>query len=604
MIKTASTPSARILFLLALIVGAFAAPAFPQGLSVWVEGNTIRYSTPAGYGCGGATLGPDFTGGASCSAAYNCDQLPPHTGFFSCNRPGTYVVTGCWYDNVYCKEPLKPTVCGQATVTVTEPAPPTCPLFELIAKSSRVLAHKYGPENWPANSGQTQDAQLEMTFKPVRVDSGTPIYVKVFDPPDTSTYRPNPQPDDNFDSAAGTVSLSPSSTGTKELTFTASDDPIKIYLHTTDDEGGDNYVVKASADPDLFSNPNYACGAGCKQTNTITVWKRVYLERKRMFRNGVMVAGLAQAGATQVLIEIPRDRRWSHVRLDPGDTIRLVHAPRYDGLDMSSGFHSEDALITDVDRVAGNRRRRLLTLSAPLTHSYTNDLSYPDALLDGVSDGAGNTAYGTFPRNEAYIGEFNKAFVELFPAEQSNTEIPFLWFVRRPIWVANKWFENTPVSASGARRGKANVKHVLAGSGLISSGKLDIGTLGQVDIPGPGTPPEVNDCWTWVRAIEAGNQYTAKLDKWNVNGENVVHELAHTFSVNYQFYDAPPPLGAGKGHCAAKTMVANPALFCTMSRANYENSQNGDDVVGFHYSADDDSEYMKIRRNSEPVPLP
>jgi hypothetical protein len=597
--KTARAPFPRLTLLLLLLVAtAFAANALAQDLQVSASGNTIYWSTPGGYGCGGANIGPVFLGGASCSATSNCSVLPGNSGSIGCNRPGTYEVTGCWYDSVYCKDP-KPPVCQTAIVTVSEPPPPSCPEFELYTKTTQALAHKYGPEPWP--TGQNRDSQVEIVFKPIRVLSGTTINLRVFDPPDTATYRTNQHPGDNFDTAAGTVSLSPSDTGAKTATLTSGDDPVTIYLNTSSFVAGDNYTVRASADPELISNDNFVCGTTCRETQPVTVWKRVYLERKRMFRSGVLVAGTASAGQNQVLIEIPRDRAWKNVRLNPGDAIRLVHAPRYDGFDFSNGFYSEDAVVTAVAGVTGNRRRRLLTLADNLQHTYTNDSSYPEAMADGVSDGVGNLRFGFYERNEGYATpEFGKAFVELFPIPQGNDEIPFLWYVRRPIWVANKWFENTPVSPSTARRGNSNVRHVLAGTGMIEGHAINTGLLGQVDIPVAGSPPEVNDCWTWVRAIEAGNHITSKFDKWTVNGENVVHELAHTFRVNYTVHD---PADTIPGHCD-RNMASNAALFCTMSHGSYENGQNGDGVVGFHYSSDDDSEYMTIRRNTEPVPLP
>jgi hypothetical protein len=49
-------------------------------------------------------------------------------------------------------------------------------------------------------------------------------------------------------------------------------------------------------------------------------------------------------------------------------------------------------------------------------------------------------------------------------------------------------------------------------------------------------------------------------------------------------------------------MALRPAEACTMSRASQ--GHNADDIVGFHWVSDFDSEYMTIRRLGEPVPAP
>jgi hypothetical protein len=78
-----------------------------------------------------------------------------------------------------------------------------------------------------------------------------------------------------------------------------------------------------------------------------------------------------------------------------------------------------------------------------------------------------------------------------------------------------------------------------------------------------------------------------------VNAENVVHELAHTWGVNYLVH--PPD---NIGHCSHN--ATGGTLACTMNAA----SNRGDGNVGFHWATDADSEYITMRRKSEPLPAP
>ena len=488
----------------------------------------------------------------------------------------------------------------------------------MFERTNRVLTHKYGPEDWPF--GQQRDGQVELLFKPIRVLEGTTMYARVFDPKDGSTYRTTAAPDDNLDTAAGTLSFSPNDTGSKSVSFSAGTEPLTtIYLNTTQFAAGDNYVVKASADPALATDPDFVCNAasGCVATSPVTVWKRVYLEKKQMFRSGVLVAGPAFAGSNEVSIQVPTGLRWNHVALRAGDSIRLLHAPRLNGLDFFPDFHSEDAVIMAVDRVPGARNRRLLTLAAPLAHSYSDDQSYVRALEDGVSDGVGNLAAGTYGRNEQYLsGSFAPAYVEFWPVEQGVSEIPYLPVVREAHLIANKWFENSPVNTlTRARPGNSNVKHVLAGSGRAEGAtgtRLNPAVFGETGIEPAVAPPSTvnyipqpNFSWTWVGAIERAvtlhGSDVRGVDPWIFNGENLAHELAHTFNVNSVFYYLDD-----FGHCS-RTMVGNPALNCKMRGHEdplYDARQAGDGIVGFHYSSDDDSEYMTIRRAWEPLATP
>jgi hypothetical protein len=267
----------------------------------------------------------------------------------------------------------------------------------------------------------------------------------------------------------------------------------------------------------------------------------------------------------------------------------------------------------------GLKTRRLLTLSAPLGHTYYEDTSYPAAVQDGVDDGVGDNAAGIYERNEQYLAaSFAPAYVEFRAVDsQGTTEIPYLPVVRRPNHVANKWFENTPVNlATFGRPGNSNVKHVLSGSGLPDPtttkavvSATDFGTTGlDLAVPPPPTVayiPDENFSWTWLGGIErAVGMHSSLYHNLNArmwSGENYVHELAHAFNVNSFFYYAND-----FGHCS-KAVAGNPSQNCRMHSSQdpaYIPGQVADGIVGFHYASDDDSEYMTIRRAIEPLATP
>lgn len=605
-------PVIRRLFIVIFSLCA-ASSAHAWGYSVSVSGNTIHVTITGlkdDYSCcGGASFSPH--GSASCSIP--CGN--PKTATITCNRQGPNTIFVYAADETTRNLPGGPYETRMTTVNVPDPPPPTCPAFQFFPLTNRAITHKYGTEPWV--TGQSRDAQVELMFRPVRVAAGTQIYLNVTDPPDPSTYKPAPTTPgpDNIDTGAGKLALSPSDTGAATLTFTAPTSGNQtIYLNTTGFAGGDNYVVKATPDPDLVSNPNFVCGAAtnCQESGTITAWKRVYLEKKRMFRNGLFIAAPAPAGTNQVVVQIPEGRRWRQVRLNAGDSIQLMHAKRLDGFD-TTGFHSEEAVIAAVDNIPHVRNQRLLTLAAPLARGYDRDTSYAEALVHGVGDGVGNLAAGVFDQYTWLLNSgFGEAFVEFRDLEQSVTEIPYVPVVRQAHRIANKWFEHTTVSsASLARPGNSNVKHILAGTGVPdpTGGRgISVFHYGETGLYSTVSPvpqiPQPNYSWTWAQAIQQATGRggpLAGLDPSTVHGENVVHELAHAFNVNSLYYHP-----GDYGHCGNE-MANDPALNCLMmapGHPSFDLTQKGDGKVGFHYNSDSDSEYMTIRRQMEPFPTP
>ncbi|HEY0140525.1 MAG TPA: hypothetical protein VGF48_06495 [Thermoanaerobaculia bacterium] len=454
--------------------------------------------------------------------------------------------------------------------------------FELDDASSqddrKVLIARHRTDAAYISAAQTNDARIT-----IRAHVGVPgrrVYFRVIDPPDSAWYVPSAARHAN-DNQAGPGRLTLPSAVSDAEGFATSE------LLITGRYAGDNYQIEGSLDA------AFSCGSGCARTAVLTAWKRVYLEKKRMFRAGASIVE-ARAGDSVVTVRVPRG-----VRFRPGDRLRFVHAPRLDGSGPRD-FYSEDALIAThgVDRVRNCRDCLILTLTAPLSHTYTIDNSLADVPL---SDGVGLLDEGFYERNESFVKTpFEDAFVQYLDVPQQLREVPYAEGLFHRLFLANKWFENSPHLAGGARPGDPNVKHVLAGSVPWDyQGDPIDDLLGQVEIGAARLLPSPNACWTFVENIEdmvRGNTPLRNFDAATVNGENVVHELAHTWRVNYA-YHRPDDLG----HCT-KNMVDPAAMMCTMNSAN--DAQLGDGIVNFHWDSDADSEYMNIRLQQEPIPAP
>ena len=161
------------------------------------------------------------------------------------------------------------------------------------------------PSVYQKNVPPPKDRKILITGS-VKDSQGNPIpgkdvWLRVLDPPDSSPYATPPTPGDNIDKDA-TSEQDPytgSRTGGKldnnhvnadgNGNFQTILNVIKSKKCTAQSNidcapSGDNYQIEGS-----FTS-NYACSPNCTKTGIITAWKRVYLERDKMFRQGGLLA--------------------------------------------------------------------------------------------------------------------------------------------------------------------------------------------------------------------------------------------------------------------------------------------------------------------------
>src|SRR5258708_4972205 len=247
----ANEPHMRPLLRLLLLSLAMTAalPVFAWSFQVSVNGNDVIVTVTGLTGtvcCAGANIDDPNFESAFCSQPCGVGgQGYTYTIPLTCNSVGAHTVYVYAYD---------PSTNGyeykQAGVSITDPPPPSCPQFDLIAAGTTVLTHLYGGAD-PYPAGQTADGAIKISLRTRAALPGTVIYLKVVDPPDAAAYGAPHQKDDNLDHAAGTFPGGK----TTSLTLPQSG-TVDVVLTTTSFASGDNYQVQASADPNLATDPN------------------------------------------------------------------------------------------------------------------------------------------------------------------------------------------------------------------------------------------------------------------------------------------------------------------------------------------------------------
>jgi hypothetical protein len=137
-----------------------------------------------------------------------------------------------------------------------------------LTKPAKVLIHKYRPEDPYPSEYQTQDGRIkiEVELRGYQTIPAT-VYFQLVDPKDPSYYASG----STGDNVGGPGSLS--STSASVVNGKAS-----VDLIITDRYAGDNYRVLISTQNSPFKEQAH--------TPIITAWKRIYIEKDRMYKVG------------------------------------------------------------------------------------------------------------------------------------------------------------------------------------------------------------------------------------------------------------------------------------------------------------------------------
>lgn len=349
---------------LLVLLAALAGPSLSASitLSLGSDGNTINYTVRADsstYTCVNISLDNGPWQGGFCS-------LPGPgnvSSFFTCNWPGVHTVSAEEYGSGTPHVSL-----GSQTITVTAPAPAFCNLeantikFDITndtpPNDRRVLlsnTHSAAPGGAPNYSyPHYQDLLAKDAAIPVNLrifynaapTSGIPVTLKIIDPPDPSEYIVGSQSWQG-QPVPGTAMSHVDDNAGAAATFHGNCVPCTTYSVTSGANGyieteldipsgahaGDNYQVEATASfPDGSTKTT--------RSGVITAWKRMFVEKKRMYRNGVALATDAPMGTTHIIVPDVDISNAVGDRLGHNDSVLLLHAPHFGAAKTASSYYS------------------------------------------------------------------------------------------------------------------------------------------------------------------------------------------------------------------------------------------------------------------------
>jgi len=418
-------------------------------------------------------------------------------------------------------EDTQPRQVASAPITI-EPHDPTC-LW---------ISKQQGSDQYPAPSFQGSDHQVVVTatVNPLPTQATT-VCFRVVDPPDTAPYSDGSTTGfwcDNKEPAGNNGGkLWKASSGTWETVVcvpTDTNGKASVVLNTSNRYAGDNYIVQASFD-------NWGGGAttpAMTETGIISNWKRIYIEKDKMFKRGgvlysdfnkstcspncnqITVYDWANVAKNDVIVVFDE-----HYTAETGGETRTVAADPHNNGDGTVTL-TLDADLTNDCYVASTS-----TGTSPPMPDFAN--------YDGAGIGVIGSSY-----YEADLGAmwqtYEEAFVEYLAPPDGTGAMPFLpqtWFD----WAitpspgpnsvplssfSQAWFKHK--NGSGNTNSPQNYYHVMGVSATSSP-------LGL-------SSPDSDASYIFLDTITAACSSCSAGELQNHIRETTVHELARQFRVN------------------------------------------------------------------------
>lgn len=412
----------------------------------------------------------------------------------------------------------------------------------------KVLISKLGPggasDAYPC-SLQSADGQIKIAFDVLgQVSTAFTVYLRVYDPPDVAPYVTGTN-NDNLD---------PNKNGTKDTALQACLSPLQFQadsthhhfeamLSITNQYAGDNYQVGLSLDPNYLTNPSIK---PMLTTGILTAWKRVYVERDKMFRQGGLLDHVygsfpysPDLGLTddELALELSYQNLYCPscgcttlpcTGLSIPISVFDASHPLYQGYDQ---YRTITGLF--LGSVLG-RGVLIAQLDSPLAHTISGQtVTYTSGWTDPLynkSAGIGvqvNPAFFSADMG-ATAGAFGDGFVEVSDQPDGRSALPYLtqsWFDY--VWVNERddlayfsqiWSSHfNPTGASPPYQDeKHNHFHVMAGS--VSNYFNGVSNRGY------------DYAYIMVQAIMAMSgtaDEQRSMQRWTVD-----HELGHNLCVN------------------------------------------------------------------------
>ncbi len=421
---------------------------------------------------------------------------------------------------------------------------------------TRVWISKTRSDDVYPSVAQTLDRRITITAKVNPVPNPPRrIYFRVVDPPELSPYTDGTVLGawcDNRDpSLVAGVFVS-----SGDVTAFADTDPAtgkaSVVMQITDQYAGENYVVQASFDDWITSNTTKALA----QTGVITAWKRAYIEKDRMFRQGGQIETSAPALSTSIRVfdwaklpDVPTCLGGSGCSSIPGGA-PCFHIAVFDSLNTYED-NPEQPYVSHVTCAAtGVLELHLVNADMtpyPLQKSYVaspDDFGDLAGVTTGSSAGFGVVGSGFY---EAELSDqwttFNDVYLEFWVPPENGATVPYMpraFFdgigtSTGPLRFSQIWFNNkNPLAPPLDWRNNAqNYFHVVGASDrtndfgrTLASTDVSFIFLDDMDLPGAcGGEPDPASCLT------------------NLRRSTTIHEVIHQFEVN-----VGPNCSASRGH--------------------------------------------------------
>lgn len=505
------------------------------------------------------------------------------------------------------------------TIEVTYDPPPPAEFAitdQATEESRRILLSNVRPE-YPYPHFQAlaaKDAEVT-TYLRARDATGTfkaglTVYMRILDPPDSAPYmnQPGNVIADNGDNHGQPAILDGPgitlhSPGIYQATSGASgrvDFTLRLQRPSA---AGDNYQIEASLDPGFPKG-------GTAKSGILTAWKRVFIEKRRMLKNGLFLAEDANAGDTFI---ITRGNEWrgnqkGTDKLSRGEKIVITHGPQLDRSDLAAGWYYETHTILDVENLGtgeykvslGTKQGKKVNVEQ-LQHDYKRDdverdigdaISKIDTLTLGPDDYF--DASPDLVTGESFLGAYTEnIFLPDATTPGALVPVPFIETETQPLLqdLVEKW--SSVVHATLL----PNHQLLVIASDNRADGK---GTLAGLTITRAGVTRTSSYVFrTTIAHVLKEKKATADGERWAM--KTSAHEIAHQWETNSRW--------SGTDHCPWTTKAYDSAtVYCLLADAHHEGSgsveQRTNGIARFHLlptlGGGWHSESLEIRRRPDP----
>lgn len=414
------------------------------------------------------------------------------------------------------------------------------PTIELNNEPLKVWISKQNPADTWANEWQTGDARAKVT---VRMTDNVPrtFYARIVDPKDTAPYAPAPGtplftcnqaiPGNACDNKDPTTfsSYGPgtfTANGSQYYQAPSSVTQASLEFNLTHRYAGDNYqieILDVNADP---ADPNSKV---LVRSPIFTAWKRISIEKDRMFRQGGLIFGDISPGMPSILVE-----DWANLPAcsdTPGASpcFQIVIFDATDA-DHSAELSIDRPYVSHITPFGSNFKQLWLVHEdmspyETLGHYYYSP--YPD-FSNGFSAGIGVIGSWYYDADMGSVAQaFNDGFVSFHVFPEGVGAIPYLpqsFFDGADANKLNfhqKWFKKKkPSSGNPSNNDPQNYFHLIGAS-------ASTGYLGYAY-------PDSDAMFIYILSIEsqcaAYGCISAQLA--NFIRETVSHEFGHGFRIN------------------------------------------------------------------------